>query len=327
MSLKSDVQALFFPVSQTNIHPWRVGVLIAGVYMLLGGAYIILSSTLVADAADSVTSLRLSELHKGLIFIGVTGLLLLLFITGVLKNIAQKNEKIINQRHALLLSERQAIAGMLASSVAHDINNVLTVLVNNIDMAEYRLPDSSETREFLDQLRQSGDHLEDLSTSLLRAGRTVRQNIPEPFNMQELVQEAFAFSRTHNAVQYCTMHVECPDDVQMVGFPLLLKPMLFNLILNAAEAIQGTGTIDVQVTKKNNHIEITVDDDGPGIPPDEREQIFDPFYTTKKDGTGLGMLSIQASVEAHKGTMSIAESPLGGARFTITLPVELSDSE
>jgi len=327
MSITFDIQKLFTSSSQSNIHPWRVGAFIAGIYIVLGGAYIFISSSIAAEAADTVTSLQLSDVKKGLVFVAVTGLLLFGTMGRMLKVIADKNEKIIDQRNALLISERQAIAGMLASSVAHDINNVLTVLTNNIGMAAETLTNNTNNTKILGQFQQACDQLEELSNSLLQAGQSVRNISPESFDVKSLIQEAFEFSRTHNAVQYCTIGIKCPDSLQMIGYPTLLKPMLFNLILNAAEATDGTGTIQVTVHQENGNINLAVEDDGPGISPEERERIFDPFYTTKKDGTGLGMLSIQACVEAHDGEISITESLLGGAQFVIILPIDLSNIE
>ncbi|MES2856436.1 MAG: HAMP domain-containing sensor histidine kinase, partial [Bdellovibrionota bacterium] len=92
------------------------------------------------------------------------------------------------------------------------------------------------------------------------------------------------------------------------------------LIMNAAEATGGTGTIRVTVGSQFGVVRLSVEDDGPGIAPSLRETIFEVFFTTKRTGTGLGLLSVKTCVELHRGQIDVGDSQLGGACFTIALP-------
>jgi signal transduction histidine kinase len=96
--------------------------------------------------------------------------------------------------------------------------------------------------------------------------------------------------------------------------------MLLNLILNAADATRGRGRIDVYSRREDESVVLEVHDDGPGVPPDLREKVFTAFFSSKAHGTGLGLLSVKVTVEAHGGTVEVGDSDLGGARLKVTLP-------
>lgn len=103
-----------------------------------------------------------------------------------------------------------------------------------------------------------------------------------------------------------------------------VEQVLINLITNAAQAVEGMSERLVQLTiqqQDDNGIAIHIDDNGPGITETQAQHLFEPFFTTKKNGLGLGLSISQQIIETMKGTLSVGESPLGGARFTITLPL------
>ena len=95
-----------------------------------------------------------------------------------------------------------------------------------------------------------------------------------------------------------------------------------NIVGNAADAIKGTGGIDIETESNETTYTIRISDTGPGIPPELRERIFEPFFTTKPvgSGTGLGLAIAYSVVQAHKGSITVEAGPQGGASFTITIP-------
>ena len=106
---------------------------------------------------------------------------------------------------------------------------------------------------------------------------------------------------------------------------------LLNLVLNALQAVEAGGTIEVgaSVDAPDSRLNLWVEDDGPGIPPEQMGKIFDPFFTTRAKGTGLGLPIVQKIVTHHRGEIRVESPPkgrAGGSRFTITIPVDLHQS-
>src|SRR2546427_1924718 len=99
-----------------------------------------------------------------------------------------------------------------------------------------------------------------------------------------------------------------------------LRRALSNLVRNAAEAMGGRGAIEVSVTGDGRGMAITIADHGPGIPQELRQRVFEPYFTTKRDGTGLGLALVRQTLEAHGGTITAGETPGGGATFSIVFP-------
>jgi signal transduction histidine kinase len=99
-----------------------------------------------------------------------------------------------------------------------------------------------------------------------------------------------------------------------------LRRAFANLYRNAAEAMQGRGAIDVTVAADDGGLVVTIADHGPGIPAELRQRVFEPYFTTKADGTGLGLALVRLSLEAHGATINVSETPGGGATFSIVFP-------
>jgi len=98
-----------------------------------------------------------------------------------------------------------------------------------------------------------------------------------------------------------------------------LRRAFANLLRNASEAMNGCGEIDVAVARDGDGLVVTIADHGPGVPDELRQQVFEPYFTTKQDGTGLGLALVRQTIEAHNGTITATDTPGGGATFSIVL--------
>jgi signal transduction histidine kinase len=107
----------------------------------------------------------------------------------------------------------------------------------------------------------------------------------------------------------------------IVGHYEPLRRAFANLLRNAAEAMGGTGSIEVAVQRNGAGVLVTVADHGPGVPRELGARIFEPYVTTKSDGTGLGLALVRQTIDAHHGTIALSDTPGGGATFTVMLPV------
>lgn len=215
-----------------------------------------------------------------------------------------------------LESERLRAFREVARRVAHEIKNPLTAMRIAVEQLGQPngAPDQRRTVA-LEVLAAETDRLERLAREFADFGR-----LPEgPTSEVDLVELLEELGRTavpeHVAVQ---VHANGRRSLQGHYDPL--RRAFSNLFRNAAEAMGGRGTIDVRVAGEGRGIVVTVADHGPGIPPELRGRVFEPYMTTKVDGTGLGLALVRQTVDAHSGSIAASETAGGGATFTLVFP-------
>lgn len=300
--------------------PVHYAALIAGAYLLGATAWILGSGHVAALLTDSAEALARLEQLKGLAFVGVTGLLLFGFSLVLFRRSERDDLRAHEARDALVVAERRALAGVLASAVTHDINNLLTALMglNELLLADPRLQERSRVRA--EEMRRAIDRLAALVARMREASGQATARQPKPLALGALAGDVVELLRSHPRVRRCRVELVRTADPCLVGEASHIHTALANLVLNAAEATGGTGAIEVRVSQRDAETAVLeVHDDGPGVPQEVRRHLFEAFYTTKTEGTGLGLLSVQACVAAHGGSVDVGDSPLGGACFRMVL--------
>ncbi|MFW5824575.1 MAG: ATP-binding protein [Marinobacter sp.] len=212
----------------------------------------------------------------------------------------------------LMHSERLASVGRLAAGVAHEVGNPVTgisSLAQNLKL-ETDNPDILETA---DQIQQQTRRISNILQSLMnfaRTGNHAQANRYEPVRIRRCVDESInllSLSDKGRGLDYVN---ECPEDLMVLGDEQRLVQVFVNLLANARDASPGGGRIRVSGKRDEYSAIIEVADEGTGIPPDQLDHIFEPFYTTKtaSQGTGLGLSLVYSIVEEHYGTITV-ESP------------------
>jgi len=229
--------------------------------------------------------------------------------------------------HALQL-DRLAAVGRLAATMAHEINNPLQAIRTNLDLA-IDFPLAEEERQA--RLRLVQHEVERLMTITSRAMNLVRppQVQQEPVSLATVVHQAVSLLERQFAQSGVELTLDVPAALPAVytSSDLLLQVML-NLMLNAVEAMEEGGTLHIAARHVDRHVTLTFVDSGPGFTPDALHRLFEPFYTTKRGSTGLGLSLCHAIIQQHGGTISAGNAPGGGAIVTITLPLgQSADNE
>jgi signal transduction histidine kinase len=125
-----------------------------------------------------------------------------------------------------------------------------------------------------------------------------------------------------------SVHTQLQADLPFItAVPDQLTQVCLNLIINAVEAMPHGGTLTVTAAQRDRWLAIEVQDTGSGLTPDEAARIFEPFYTTKADGTGLGLAVSYGIIQQHGGRIEVASAPGQGTRFTVFLPLQLDDED
>ncbi len=231
---------------------------------------------------------------------------------------------------AELLRIRQVESlGVLAGGIAHDFNNYLSAILGNISLAKQDLPLGGRATERLAEAMRATDRARALSLKLLtfaKGGDPARRVLA----MAPLVREAAEFATHGSGVRFtCDFAPELWNAEVDDG---LFSQVIHNLVINAAQAMQGQGHIHIRLEnllmdaenilqlRPGQYLRLSLQDSGPGIPEAIRLRIFEPYFTTKETGHGLGLASCFNIMRAHGGTI-IAESPAeGGARFLLFVP-------
>lgn len=218
-----------------------------------------------------------------------------------------------------LEAERLRAFREVARRVAHEIKNPLTSMRIAVDQLS-RTAGQSESRTVtaVEVMTAETDRLERLAREFADFGR-MPEGPRSEIDVRELLEE-LARTAVPDGVTV-TVHANGGGDrTTLLGHYEPLRRAFSNLLRNAAEAMQGRGAIEVRLTGDARGLVVAIADHGPGIAPELRQKVFEPYFTTKSDGTGLGLALVRQTLEAHRGTVTITETPGGGATFAITFP-------
>jgi signal transduction histidine kinase/ActR/RegA family two-component response regulator len=215
----------------------------------------------------------------------------------------------------LVQAQKLEVVGRLASGVAHDFNNLLTVIMGAVGLLRR---DGRPNPEVLDSVEDAARRASLLTTRLLAFGRPQAAAEGRVSSLSDNLTDLAPLLRrlVGDEVQVA---VEVDAAVSAEIDPVAFEQVLINLVINAREAIAGSGTITVRLTAEDGDAVLQVQDTGAGVDPGVRERIFTPFFTTKETGTGLGLSTVSALVEGADGRIELLESEVG-ARFRVRIP-------
>jgi two-component system sensor histidine kinase HydH len=222
-------------------------------------------------------------------------------------------------------SEKLAAIGELAAGVAHEIRNPLSSIRGFAQFLRHSLKDKPQEKEYAETMVTEVDRINRVVTDLLTFARPMTVEI-SPTDITELIEhsvrlvEADALSRDVNIRMNISDLSKLPLDANQITQALL------NLLLNALQALPPKGNIEIgaELDASDSRLHLWVKDDGPGIPNNLIEKIFDPFYTTHEKGTGLGLAIVHKIAENHNGEIRVNSPPKGMARgccFSIFIPI------
>lgn len=232
-------------------------------------------------------------------------------LRDALRDLAQSIEQ---GRRAELEAERLRTFGEVARRVAHEMKNPLTPI--RLAVLQMRRGAATDLQEPLEVIAAESARLEAMAREFAELGR-LPETIPSPVDLRELLEEMLRAA----VPETMTRHFECAEPAIVVEAQYdPLRRAFSNLFRNAVEACHGEGEVRVELARDEEGILIRIADSGPGIPVEKRAVIFQPYFTDKRDGTGLGLAIVRQTLEQHGGSIAVAETPGGGATFSIRLP-------
>jgi two-component system CheB/CheR fusion protein len=220
------------------------------------------------------------------------------------------------------LREQAALArlGEMAAVVAHEVKNPLAAIKGALQVIGGRLPAESRDRLIMSDVVARVDSLNDIVQDLLVFARP-REPQLSPVAIADLVENTAALVRKDPA--HASLTIEITGARPVVALDVeQMRTVFLNLLLNAAQAGGASGRIAVTIGADDLAATVAIADEGPGIPDDVRPKVFEPFFSTKHRGTGLGLPTARRVVERHRGTIEIDCPPAGGTVVTVTLPMQ-----
>lgn len=249
------------------------------------------------------------------------------------------NEKALLERR-LLESQRLESLGIMASSIVHDFNNLLTAIMGSAGAARIEVPDTSPLQEDLREIENSCQRAADICKQMLAYSGSKSAAAVQPIDLNSLVRETSSLlqhSVSKRAAIDHKFHKELPS---VLGDQTQLRQIIMNLVINASEAIgKKNGAIRITTTQSNltddvlrkegrghsnlkagQYVCLEVTDNGCGMPPEVMKKIFDPFFSTKNTGRGVGLCAVAQIVKQHNGLITVSSQPNQGTTFRLHLP-------
>ncbi|NQT16879.1 MAG: GHKL domain-containing protein, partial [Planctomycetes bacterium] len=234
-------------------------------------------------------------------------------------------ETLAESRRQLANAAALAAVGQLSSSIVHEMRNPLSSIKLNLTALRQRVTDDPPHAELADIAIAQAGRVERMLNDLLEYGKPLELE-PGPVSLTLIIDEALAMMASSGTEKNLSFETETdcerPAVSALVDRESVLRA-LGNLLLNAIQASPCGGTITIAVAADVRHgsrVLLKIHDQGPGIRKDLIDKIMEPFFTTREQGTGLGLANVRKIVECHGGTISAANAPQGGAEFTVSLP-------
>lgn len=230
-------------------------------------------------------------------------------------------------RDQFMRAEKMRTMGEMASGVFHDFNNILGAIVGRVQLVTYRVEDE-ELKRSLSQIERIALQGAETVKRLQEFSRLHQQQQAGPCDLNRVIDDALEVTRHRwesqsqkRGISY-QIDKRLGQDVVVKGMHSQLVDAVANLVRNALDAMDQGGRLSFETTRSGGVCRLSVRDEGRGMTPDEVEQVFAPFFTTKgSEGTGLGMTVVQDIIKSHKGTIAIESTPGVGTVFRIDLPI------
>src|SRR5246127_5002809 len=237
-----------------------------------------------------------------------------------------QNRRELDELHnrEMARAEHLATLGELAAGLAHEIRNPVAGIAGVVDVMGKELPVHSPSRAVLGEVQREVFHIQAILNDLLSYARPRPPDF-HPADLNTTIEQAILLSRQQALTKPIQIQFEPNSSLpKVLHDPALIQQVVLNLLLNGIQAISGSGQIRVSLTRDGEQAMIQVSDTGRGISAEALPKIFKPFFTTRSEGTGLGLSLAKGIVQSHGGNIEASSTPGKGSHFKIWLPIARS---
>ena len=237
-------------------------------------------------------------------------------------------------------ARRMQMVGSLASGIAHNFNNIIAAILGYSEMIEPQLARGTKPAQHIDEIRRAAERGRDLVDNILAFGRRTDARV-RPMQVRTLLEESASLLRASLPSDVDLVVEDVPVDVAVSGEPAQLQQVILNLCTNAAQAMEDSGCIRVAAKQEEvagflrmsdgelspgRYVCLAVSDNGRGFDERVARRMFEPFFTTRLAGTGLGLATVREIVRDHDGAINVQSQPGRGSRFEVWLPATAAGS-
>ncbi|MGE4159063.1 MAG: ATP-binding protein [Planctomycetota bacterium] len=230
----------------------------------------------------------------------------------------QEDREVVFGEKVLLENENILAMGRMSASIAHEIKNPLAGINGAVQILRDEVPEGDPRRAIMDSILEHVRRVGNTVTDLLDFARPVKVN-PQEFCLNDVLESLESLTARMPDWKVDVRVSDEARNLRLWADPVRMQNVFMNLLSNVNEAAAGRARVDIRSRRCGNQVEIHVQDDGPGIPPEWQLYLFKPFVTSKVHGTGLGLSITRKIIESHGGTLAFRPSEKG-AHFVITLP-------
>ncbi|HZI16939.1 MAG TPA: ATP-binding protein [Myxococcus sp.] len=236
-----------------------------------------------------------------------------------MESLREANSRLARAQTELVSSERLATVGRLAAGVAHEVGNPLSGILGYLSLARMKAT-TPEVKDYLERIDHEVQRIDRIIRGLLELGRPGAGTLG-PVEVGPVVETCVRLVRAAPELTGVDVALALEPGLLARGDSGPLSQIVINLLLNAAQAMGGQGSVRVSTRREGGEARLVVEDSGPGIPPDVMPRLFEPFFTTKgRQGTGLGLAVSLRLAQVMGGRLTAENAPGSGARFTVYLP-------
>ncbi|MGO4890612.1 sensor histidine kinase [Anaerobacillus sp. MEB173] len=240
------------------------------------------------------------------------------------QQLKEENERVLGiEEENQSIDQQHAVIGRMAAFFAHEIRNPLTSIIGFSQFLEKKpvIQENPDVAHYISIIKDEATRMESLIQELLSLSNShLHQDNLSIIDVRHSIEKIVTIYQFQVTDRNIEIKIDLAEEAYIFGNTNRFERVVINLIKNAIEAIGENGAINIQVTRENNDVHISMIDTGPGIPPEKLEQVFYPFFTTKDEGTGIGLPICKTIIETLKGTLDIQNHPTKGAHVMIKIP-------
>ena len=279
---------------------------------------------IVQDLSEEYKAIFSFQIRVMLTCTAVMGLLFLalLFVVKRGEGIIEKRAlERLRLKEQLGRAERLSSLGEMVAGISHEIRNPLGIIKSSSELLKKKLAGVDVSNSIPDIIIEESVRLNNIITDFLNYAKPRSPHLAT-CNVEEVLEKNITFLASQIKAEGYTIEKHCKNNLPEISADAdMLYQAFLNILINAMQAMTGGGKIHVEITSNDGSVFVCFEDEGQGIPEDLLKKIWDPFFTTKEKGTGLGLGIVKNIIESHGGNVMINNQPDGGARVLVELPV------